>query len=148
MPERNASASLSTANQTPALTVKSAAPRPAFRQSDARVWVDAVSASKGSSGSFKVHYYGVEQAKAMVIPLAVPAGLKVDSVSYAGSMLEYISTRPVGIDNEKHTVLFTAIPTTEPDIPAKEGLLATVYFTLGADAVSDSAASASRDGRE
>ncbi len=133
------------AAQTPATTetaqpsaAKPAAPRPAFRQSDARVWVDAVSATKGSSGMFKVHYYGVEQAKAVVIPLSLPAGLSVDSVSYAGSMLEYIATRPVRIDNDNHTVLFTAIPTTEPDIPAKEGVLATVYFTVGASAASGS----------
>lgn len=111
-------------------------PRPAIKQSDARVWIDPVTATRGSSGSFKVHYYGVETAKAIVIPLAVPKGVRVDSVSYAGSMVEYIATRPVRIDNETNSVLFTAIPTTEPDIPAAEGLLATVYFTLGADAES------------
>lgn len=133
------------AAQTPATTetaqqptAKPAAPRPAFRQSDARVWVDAVSAAMGSSGMFKVHYFGVEPAKAVVIPLSLPAGLSIDSVSYAGSILEYIATRPVRIDNDNHTVLFTAIPTTEPDIPAKEGILATVYFTVGASATSGS----------
>jgi hypothetical protein len=51
-------------------------------------------------------------------------------------MLEYIATRPVRIDNENHTVLFTAIPTTEPNIPAKEGLLATIHFSVGPDAAS------------
>jgi len=113
-----------------------APPRPAIKQSDARVWVDAVSAAKGAAGSFKVRYYGVEEAKAMVIPLTVPSGVKIDSVSYAGSMLEYIATRPVRIDNDNHTVLFTAIPTSEPNIPAKEGVLATIFFTVGAGAAS------------
>jgi hypothetical protein len=132
------------ASQQPAATQKTqtvpatntAPPRPAIKQSDARVWVDAVSAAKGSSGSFKVHYYGVEEAKAMVIPLSVPAGIKIDSVSYAGGMLAYISTRPVRIDNDNHQVLFTAIPTTEANIPAAEGLLATIHFTVGPDATS------------
>jgi hypothetical protein len=110
-------------------------PRPALRQSDARVWIDAVTVAKGASGSFKVHYFGVEPAKAIVVPLTVPTGVTVDSVSYAGSILEYIATRPVRIDNDNQQVLFTAIPTSEPDIPAKEGLLGTVYFTLGANAV-------------
>ena len=120
---------------TPAPATK-APPRPAIRQSDARVWIDAVSVAKGSSGSFKVHYFGVEPAKAMVVPLAVPTGIIVDSVSYAGGILEYIATRPVRIDNDNHFVLFTAIPTTEPDIPAKEGLLGTVYFSASTSAVS------------
>ncbi len=131
-------------SQQPATTQKTetqpatntAPPRPAIKQSDARVWVDAVNAAKGSSGSFKVHYYGVEEAKAMVIPLSVPAGVKIDSVSYVGGILEYIATRPVRIDNDNHQVLFTAIPTTEANIPAKEGLLATIYFTLGPEATS------------
>jgi hypothetical protein len=136
--DQQAAQTPSTTGTAQAPAGKPAAPRPAFRQSDARVWVDAVSVAKGSSGMFKVHYYGVELAKAMVIPLTVPAGLAIDSVSYAGSMLEYIATRPVRIDNDNHTVLFTAIPTTEPDIPAKEGLLATIYFTLGANAASGS----------
>lgn len=113
-----------------------APPRPAIKQSDARVWVDALTAKKGAMGSFKVHYYGVEEARAIVIPLSVPAGLKIDSVSYAGGMLQYIATRPVRIDNDNHQVLFTAIPTTEANIPATEGLLATVHFTVGVDAVS------------
>lgn len=111
-------------------------PRPAIKQSDARVWVEAVTAAKSAKGSFKVQYYGVEAAKAIVIPLSVPDGMRIDSVSYAGSLLEYIATRPVRIDNEHHTLLFTAIPTSEPEIPAKEGLLATVYFTMASDAAS------------
>ncbi len=114
----------------------SALPRPAIKQSDARVWVDEVTVTKGAAGSFKVHYYGVEEARAMVIPLSVPAGLKIDSVSYAGGMLEYIATRPVRIDNDNHTVLFTAIPTTEPNIPPKEGVLATIHFTAGPEIAS------------
>jgi hypothetical protein len=118
----------------PATTTQ--APRPAIKQSDARVWIDEVNVAKGSSGSFKVHYYGVEEARAMVVPLSVPQGIHIDSVSYAGSMVEYVSTRPVRIDNDNRTVLFTSIPTTEPNIPAQEGLLATVFFTAGPDAVS------------
>lgn len=124
-----------TTTEAPA-PAKAPPPRPAFKQSDGRVWVEAVTATKGSRGSFKVHYYGVEPAKAMVIPLTVPAGIKIDSVSYAGGMLEYIATRPVRIDNDNHAVLFTAIPTTEPDIPSKEGLLATIHFTVGETATS------------
>lgn len=132
-PAQQSSTATQNSDQKPG---QAAPPRPAIKQSDARVWVDAVTVTKGASGFAKVHYYGVEEARAIVIPLTIPTGLKVDSISYAGGMLEYIATRPVRIDNENHTVLFTAIPTTEPNIPAKEGLLATIHFSVGPDAVS------------
>lgn len=111
-------------------------PRPAIKQSDARVWIDPVTAAKGSSGSFQIHYYGVEPARAIVIPLKFPVGMRVDSVSFAGGILEYLASRPTRIENEQHFILLTGIPMTEPDIPAKEGMLARVHFTLGQDAVS------------
>ncbi|HWO57770.1 MAG TPA: hypothetical protein VNN55_09410 [bacterium] len=117
-------------------TGKQEPPRPAIKQSDARVWIDPVTAAKGSTAAIKVQYYGVEEAKAIVIPLVVPSGVTIDSVSYAGSILEFIATRPINIDNDNHRVLFTAIPTTEPNIPAKEGLLGTVYVTIGPNAES------------
>lgn len=122
--------------ETQAQTTPQEPPRPAIKQSDARVWIDAVTAAKGTPASFKVHYYGVEEAKAIVVPLIVPTGIVIDSVSYAGSILEYIATRPISINNDSRTVLFTAIPTTEPNIPAKEGLLGTVFFTPGPNAES------------
>lgn len=112
------------------------APRPAMRQSDARVWVNAVTAKAGQAGKFEVGYYGVEEAKAIVVPISYPAGMTVDSISFAGSLIAGIATRPVRIDNAAHHLLFSAIPTTEPLIPAAEGLLATVHFTLAGDATS------------
>lgn len=132
-PAQQSSAAPQTQSQQPA---SSTPPRPAIKQSDARVWVEAATVAKGSAGSVKVHYYGVEEARAMVVPLTIPTGVTVDSISYAGGMLEYIATRPVRIDNDNHNLLFTAIPTTEPNIPAKEGLLATIHFTAGPNAES------------
>ena len=112
------------------------APKPTMKQSDARVWVNAVTAKAGGSGSFGIGYYGVEEAKAIVVPISYPTGMTVDSISFAGSIIENIATRPVRINNEAHQLLFSAIPTTEPLIPAKEGLLATIHFTLAGDAIS------------
>ena len=117
-------------------TAQTPPPKPAMKQSDARVWVDAFTAKAGEAGTFNVNYYGVEEAKAMVVPLAYPEGMTVDSISFSGSMIGYIATRPTRIDNEEHQLLFTAIPTSEPLIPATEGLLATVHFTLAGDATS------------
>jgi len=122
--------------QTDESAIAKRAPRPAMKQSDARVWIDPVTVAKGKSGAFQIHYYGVEPARAMVLPLSFPVGMRVDSISFAGGMLEYLSSRPTRIENDSHFLLMTAIPMTEPDIPAKEGILARVHFTLGQDAVS------------
>lgn len=110
--------------------------KPAMRPSDARVTVDPVNVSKGQKGNFQIKYQGVETAKAIVVPLQVPAGMKLDSASFGGSIIAYLANKPVRINNELHTILMAAIPVTEPRIPPKEGLLATVYFTMSPDAVS------------
>jgi hypothetical protein len=116
--------------------VDTRAPRPAMKQSDARVWIDPITASRGSSGSFKINFYGVEPMRAIVVPLTYPQGMRVDSISFAGGILEYLSSRPTRIENDERYFLMTAIPMSEPDIPAVQGYLASVYYTLGADAVS------------
>jgi len=122
--------------QTAQQTKTAPDPRSAMRQSDARVMVESVTAQAGSSGSFKVDYYGIEPLKAIVVPIKYPQGMRIDSVSFAGSIVENISTRPVRIENDSLRALFSAIPTTEPLIPAAEGTLATFHFTLSPDAVS------------
>ena len=50
---------------------------PPMRPSDARIAVQSVTASPGQSGSFKIEYYGVEPAKALVVPLHTPDGMYV-----------------------------------------------------------------------
>ncbi len=109
---------------------------PPMRPSDARIAVESVTAAAGQSGSFKINYYGVEPAKALVVPLHTTDGMKVDSVSWAGSMVAYLANRPSRIDPASQLVLMAAVPVTEPLIPADSGLFATVYFTMGADAKS------------
>jgi len=122
--------------QTAATRSDAPPPRPPMRQTDARVMIGSASAARGQSGSFDVRYYGIEPLKAIVVPISYPHGMKIDSVSFAGSMIEYVATRPVRIDNDSLRALISAIPMTEPLIPAGEGLLATFHFTLSGDAAS------------
>lgn len=109
---------------------------PPMRPSDARITVSSVTLAAGQSGSFEIHYYGVEPAKAMVVPLHTTDGMNVDSISWAGSMVEYLANKPTRIDPEAQLILLAAVPVTEPLVPADSGLFATVYFTLAADAKS------------
>jgi hypothetical protein len=109
---------------------------PPMRPSDARIAVSSVTLAAGQSGSFEINYYGVEPAKAMVVPLHTTDGMHVDSISWAGSMVEYLANKPTRIDPAAQLLLLAAVPVTEPLVPADSGLFATVYFTLAADAKS------------
>jgi hypothetical protein len=60
----------------------------------------------------------------------------VDSVSWAGSMVDYLANKPVRIDSSLNLLLMAAVPVTEPLIPPDTGLLATVFYTLGSNAKS------------
>jgi hypothetical protein len=110
--------------------------KPIMRPSDARIVVESPTVAKGEKGSLKITYYPTEPAKAIVVPLSVPDGMTIDSLSFKGSVLDYLANKPVRIDNEGHKFLMAAIPVTEPPIPAKEGLLMTVFFTMKPDATS------------
>jgi hypothetical protein len=107
-----------------------------MRPSDAKISVDSPTVAAGSKGTFGVKYHGVEPAKALVLPFKIPEGMTVDSVSFAGSMIDYLANKPVRIDNAQRLLLIGAVPVTEPKIPAEDGLLATVFFTLATDAKS------------
>lgn len=109
---------------------------PAMRPSDARIRVDSPTAAAGAKGTFGIHYHGVEPVRALVMPFKLPEGMMVDSVSFAGSMIDYLANKPVRIENESRLLLIGAVPVTEPKIPVEDGLLATVHFTLTADAKS------------
>ena len=128
--------------ETPAATAENAAKsrvareKPIMRPSDARIVVESPTVAKGQKGTFKIDYFAVEPSKAMVLPLTVPEGMFLDSVSFKGSVLEYLANKPVNLNNKEHTLLMAAIPVTEPPIPAKDGLIATVFFTMKDDAVS------------
>jgi len=122
--------------QKPQTTDQTKPSAPPMRPSDAKISVDSPTLAAGSKGSFGIHYHGVEPAKALVMPFKIPEGMTVDSVSFAGSMVDYLANKPVRIDNPQRLLLIGAVPVTEPKIPAEDGLLATVHFTLSADAKS------------
>lgn len=109
---------------------------PDRRPSDAVMTIEDITLPAGESGSFTIDYYGVEPAKAMVVPLGFPKGFIIDSVSWSGSMVDYLANKPVRIANEENLLLMAAVPVTEDAVPPGEGLFATVYFHLTEDAES------------
>ncbi|MBD3299244.1 MAG: hypothetical protein GF341_11350 [candidate division Zixibacteria bacterium] len=109
---------------------------PERRPSDAIMTIEDITLAAGESGSFTIDYYGVEPAKAMVVPLKFPNGFVVDSVSWSGSVVDYLANKPVRIANEENLLLMAAVPVTEDAVPPGEGLFATVYFHLAENAES------------
>ncbi len=92
--------------------------------------VERVKADKGAEVALKIQFYNDEELAALTIPLSVKGtGYSIDSVSFAGSRVEYLSMRPVTIKENKKDVVFGAIVMTEDYIPVGRGLMATLYLS-------------------
>lgn len=134
--ESDQSAQTTPATQQQAQQTRTMNNGPEMRPSDALLTIDNITTAPGESGSFVIKYNGDEPAKAMVVPLKIPTGMHIDSVSWAGSMIDYLANKPVRIANEQNLLLIAAVPVTEPPVPTGAGTLATVYYTMQPDAKS------------
>ncbi|MDD4052239.1 MAG: hypothetical protein PHR28_10135 [candidate division Zixibacteria bacterium] len=89
---------------------------------------------KAGKATVRIEFINDQDLAALTIPIGVKgAGVKVDSVSFAGSRVEYVKTRPVTI-NENGQIIFGVICMTEDFVAPGRGLMATLYMS-----VSDSA---------
>jgi hypothetical protein len=96
--------------------------------------VDQVEVQKGSGVALEIHFVNDEELAALTIPLRVlGGGYKIDSISFAGSRIEYLSMRPVTIKENKKDVIFGAIVMTEEYIPPGRGLMAKMYLSPTGD---------------
>lgn len=92
--------------------------------------IEQVAAEPGAGVAVKVQFYNDEELAALTIPLSVKGtGYSIDSVSFAGSRVEYLSMLPVTIKENKKDVVFGAIVMTEDYIPVGRGLMATLYLS-------------------
>jgi hypothetical protein len=85
---------------------------------------------KAGKTAVRIEFVNDQDLAALTIPIVVKGGgVKVDSLSFAGSRVEYIKTRPVTIkDNGR--VVFGVICMTEEYIGPGRGLMATLYLTV------------------
>lgn len=92
--------------------------------------IDNVAVIKGGQMTVRVELVNDQELAALTIPVMVKGnGVKIDSVSFSGSRVEYINTRPVTIDKSGQKVLFGAICMTEDYIAPGRGLMATLYLS-------------------
>jgi len=92
--------------------------------------IGRVEVESGSGVALEIHFFNDEPLAALTIPVSLAGGgYKIDSISFAGSRVEYLSMRPVTIKENKKDVVFGAIVMTEDYIPAGKGLMATMYLS-------------------
>lgn len=96
--------------------------------------IESVEVEKGAGVALEIHFFNDEPLAALTIPLSLTGGgYTVDSISFAGSRVEYLSMRPVTIKENKKDVVFGAIVMTEDYIPAGKGLMATMFLSPTGD---------------
>jgi hypothetical protein len=92
--------------------------------------IERIEAGAGAGVALKIRFFNDEELAALTIPLSLKGtGYTIDSVSFTGSRIEYLSMRPVTIKKNKKDIVFGAIVMTEDYIPAGQGLMATLYLS-------------------
>ena len=93
--------------------------------------IEKVEVEKSGRIAVRIEFVNSEDLGAVTIPLIIRGeGAKFDSVSFVGSRLEYLATRPVTITGQGRMVIFGAICMTEDYIAPGRGLLATLYIDI------------------
>ncbi len=95
------------------------------------LYIGSAEVDPGQQAVIEVNFFSDEELGALTIPLAwSSADITLDSVSYVGSRIDYINTKPTTIYNDEQEVIFGAIVFFEANIAAGTGLMATLYFDV------------------
>ncbi|MCK4655595.1 MAG: carboxypeptidase regulatory-like domain-containing protein, partial [candidate division Zixibacteria bacterium] len=100
------------------------------------VWVGSDSGIPGEDVVIPVTFKNTQELSMIVLPLQfwgldkITNGITLTSVSYSGSRVDYIASKPVTIDNGTQTVLMGVFVFTEDLIPADSGLMANLHFSI------------------
>ncbi len=87
----------------------------------------------------RLAFFNDSLVQAITIPLAYTLGFATfDSVSYAGSRVDYLMFKTVNFDTLTNKVLMGAVPVEEDPIPPGRGHFATLWFTLNSTLASAS----------
>ncbi len=95
------------------------------------LYIESVTVDAGQKAVVEINFFSDEELAALTIPLAwTSADITLDSVSYAGSRIAYINTKPYTIYNSNQEVVFGAVVFFEANIAPGSGLMATLYFDV------------------
>jgi hypothetical protein len=106
---------------------------PVFGQEDPGVpdtiSVASVTTLPGQNVAVAVNMYNDELLGAITIPLHWSSpDITIDSVSFVGGRINYLSNKPATIYNADQNVIFGCLVVMEEYIPAGSGMVATLYF--------------------
>jgi len=92
--------------------------------------IEKAEINKGGAAVVKVIFVNSQELAGLTVPLILGGkGVRIDSISFAGSRVEYIKMKPVTIAENKKQVVFGAITMTEDYLSVGRGLLATLYLS-------------------
>lgn len=95
------------------------------------LYLESVNVDPGQKAVVEVSFFSDEELSALTIPLAwSSADISLDSVSFVGSRIDYISTKPTTVYNDIQKVVFGAVVFFEAYIAPGTGLMATLYFDV------------------
>ncbi len=95
------------------------------------LYIANVEIDAGQAAIVEVSFFNDEELAGLTIPLHwSSADITLDSVSFVGSRIDYINTKPLTIYNEVQDVVFGTIVFFETDIQPGNGLMATLYFDV------------------
>ncbi len=84
----------------------------------------------GQSAVIEVDLVNTVELGAFTVPLYIrERRARFDSISFTGSRVDYLSTKPVTITGQGQVVIFGAVCMTEDYIPPGRGLLARLYIS-------------------
>lgn len=93
--------------------------------------IDSIQVDPGEQAALDVTFFNDEELSSLQVPLAWSSSdITLDSVSFAGSRVDYINTSIINIDNPNQRVLTIVIVLFEDPIPAGDGLYAKFYFDV------------------
>ncbi len=95
------------------------------------MYVSSAEVDPGEKAVIELSFVNDEELGALTIPMKWNSpDISLDSVSFLGSRIAYVGTKPVTIDNDNQTLLFGVIIFLEPNIQPGSGLMATLYFDV------------------
>jgi hypothetical protein len=95
------------------------------------LYIGSTAVDAGQKAIVEINFFSDEELAALTIPLAwTSADITMDSVSYVGGRVDYLSTKPYTIYNDEQTVVFGAVVILEANIAPGTGLMTTLYFDV------------------
>ncbi len=95
-----------------------------------KIWTTSAEGKPGEQVKIDVMCDIDEPSRSIVVPITFLGNVVVDSFSWVGSDYLDYSTRPTNIANDLRVFLAAVVPTIEPDIPAGEGKIGSIYFSI------------------